>query len=488
MKSTSTLLVAMLAAALAFGQNLASDHNGSSSIISTAGSGVDGASGLTLAGWVYPRDPVGGWPNFDGFFGFRNEFDFDFYLLQLNATNIEGRFRNHLGTPYTTTSTSLVVNEWQHIALTYDGTTLRIYHNGNLDGSIAATGNVTSAGESFHIGMLPFGITPFHLDGQTDNVQLWSRALSAAEISDLGCREALDPGTHPDLAAPVPAQRRSRRYVGRRCDRRLQRHRVGRRHLAGQRSDRLRFRSGLFIGQRADEPRPHGRGHQGGPDLGPDRAIGRLPDQRGTAGAGRSEPQSQHPGLPSRGTFDVPYAAAGAGTTWQWQVRCACSISPIDATPFSAPDTFSTPLLRTGSTDFASVYPNPTERSCDPRSRGRRDRGGPCRCARSGRSRGAFGRCAGRRYAAGDRPRGPCLRGSTSCNCRTESPYPCGSRTERYLYSRVGASSLPRLEGCCLIQSRIVSSRLVCIAELEHPRQHRQAGAVALPPALRHRA
>ena len=43
----------------------------------------------------------------------------------------------------------------------------------------------------------------------------------------------------------------------------------------------------------------------------------------------------------------VPYAVAGAGTTWNWQVRCACSISPISATPFSTFGNFTVPTLRT---------------------------------------------------------------------------------------------------------------------------------------------
>jgi hypothetical protein len=58
-------------------------------------------------------------------------------------------------------------------------------------------------------------------------------------------------------------------------------------------------------------------------------------------------------------TTNVPYAAAGAGTTWSWQVRCACSISPIDATAFSASDTFNVPTLRVEQEMEAALFPNP---------------------------------------------------------------------------------------------------------------------------------
>ncbi len=47
-------------------------------------------------------------------------------------------------------------------------------------------------------------------------------------------------------------------------------------------------------------------------------------------------------------TANVPFAAAGAGTLWTWRVRCACSVSPLDASGFSAfGDTFSIPTPKT---------------------------------------------------------------------------------------------------------------------------------------------
>ncbi len=56
----------------------------------------------------------------------------------------------------------------------------------------------------------------------------------------------------------------------------------------------------------------------------------------------------------------VPYALLGAGTTWNWKVRCACNTIPVNATPYSIDGTFSVPLLRE-SPGFQrlSVYPNP---------------------------------------------------------------------------------------------------------------------------------
>ena len=54
---------------------------------------IANAGQITLSGWVYPRNTNSGWPDFDAFFGFRNESDADFYLLQLDNYKVEGRLR-----------------------------------------------------------------------------------------------------------------------------------------------------------------------------------------------------------------------------------------------------------------------------------------------------------------------------------------------------------------------------------------------------------
>jgi len=58
---------------------------------------------------------------------------------------------------------------------------------------------------------------------------------------------------------------------------------------------------------------------------------------------------------------NVPYAVAGAGTTWTWRVRCACSITPLDVSAFSAyGDTFSIPVARElAQLEGLTLYPNP---------------------------------------------------------------------------------------------------------------------------------
>lgn len=142
-------------------------------------------SSFSMACWVYPTNPAAGWPNFDGFIGFRNESNADFYLLQLSSTNVEARLRNSTGAAYSITSSTLVLNTWNHYALTYDGSRLRLYHNGVLTDSTNASGSILNTTSTFFAGTIPFGATNFDLDGRLDDVGLWNRVLTGADVNTI---------------------------------------------------------------------------------------------------------------------------------------------------------------------------------------------------------------------------------------------------------------------------------------------------------------
>jgi len=84
---------------------------------------------------------------------------------------------------------------------------------------------------------------------------------------------------------------------------------------------------------------------------------------------GKQVPTGPSPSInvlgPAINTTDVPYAAAGPGTTWTWRVRCACTISPLQLSPFTAyGDTFSIPAAREAARTLLTVkvFPNPASR------------------------------------------------------------------------------------------------------------------------------
>jgi len=147
---------------------------------------IANAGQITLCGWVYPRNTNSGWPDFDAFFGFRNESDADFYLLQLDNYKVEGRLRVTGNVAYTvvTAAESISPNTWYHLALTYDGANLFVYINGIEAGSTEASGQIINENVSLTIGRLVFQTTNFDLDGQADEVSLWNIALTEQQIQD----------------------------------------------------------------------------------------------------------------------------------------------------------------------------------------------------------------------------------------------------------------------------------------------------------------
>jgi len=73
-----------------------------------------------------------------------------------------------------------VMNEWYHLALTYDGATMKMYVNGQLKNSAAVTGNLNVNGRNASIGS-DNGVQKFFW-GSIDEVKMFSAALSQTEI------------------------------------------------------------------------------------------------------------------------------------------------------------------------------------------------------------------------------------------------------------------------------------------------------------------
>jgi hypothetical protein len=73
-----------------------------------------------------------------------------------------------------------VAGLWHHVAVVYDGTTAYVYVNGTQRASANPTGYVPSAGGPFYIGGRSDG--SFWWNGQADEVAVYDKALSAADI------------------------------------------------------------------------------------------------------------------------------------------------------------------------------------------------------------------------------------------------------------------------------------------------------------------
>jgi hypothetical protein len=79
---------------------------------------------------------------------------------------------------YLTAPSALPVNAWSHLALTWNGMTLRLYVNGAEVAAHPRTGTLQTTTASLDIG----GNSPYgeYFLGRIDEVRIYNRALSAA--------------------------------------------------------------------------------------------------------------------------------------------------------------------------------------------------------------------------------------------------------------------------------------------------------------------
>ena len=170
---------------------------------------------ITLAAWVFVTGKQG--IDRDIFSKDGELFDRQYLLTASNAN----RFRAHVGTTSTTSvpacltlqypypagtsgfhvfdgATNVQLNLWYHVAMTYDGSVLKLYVNGVLDGSCSVTGAIITTSQPVRIGGgAPTG-AQLHFNGLVDDVKIYSIALSAGDIADLFEHGAEDDGDVDD--------------------------------------------------------------------------------------------------------------------------------------------------------------------------------------------------------------------------------------------------------------------------------------------------
>jgi len=80
-------------------------------------------------------------------------------------------------------SGAISTGEWTHLAVTYDGSNVRFYKNGNADGVTASSASITNSADTFKIGREynVYGTTAY-LNGQITDLAVWSAVLTAGEI------------------------------------------------------------------------------------------------------------------------------------------------------------------------------------------------------------------------------------------------------------------------------------------------------------------
>jgi chitodextrinase/glucose/arabinose dehydrogenase len=134
-------------------------------------------TGMTLEAWVMPTAAQSGWRTI-----MQKEVDAYFLHASGGGTPLEptggGTFNGALD--YFAGSPALAVNTWSHVALTWDGSIMRLYINGVEAANRARTGPLASTTAPLRIGgNFPYGE---YFLGRIDEVRVYDRALSTAEI------------------------------------------------------------------------------------------------------------------------------------------------------------------------------------------------------------------------------------------------------------------------------------------------------------------
>ena len=172
--------------------------NGSNARVTVANApSLQLSSSLTLEAWVKPSTVSAAWRDviYKG--------DDNYYLSATSAQSPGvpaggGIFNGAYGEAYG--SSALAANAWSHLALTYDGATLRLYVNGTQVGSTAETGAVRTSTSPLELG--GDSLYGQYFSGAIDEVRLYATTLTQAQIqSDM--TTAIGGGTGSDTQPPT---------------------------------------------------------------------------------------------------------------------------------------------------------------------------------------------------------------------------------------------------------------------------------------------
>lgn len=103
-------------------------------------------------------------------FDFGNSKDSIDFLVKPNNANIESK------------TTDWKVGQWYHFAGTFDGKTLKVYINGQLEGEKPNNVPIASSDLDLWIGGDDYGRPTDHFPGKIDEVRIYEKALSEADI------------------------------------------------------------------------------------------------------------------------------------------------------------------------------------------------------------------------------------------------------------------------------------------------------------------
>jgi hypothetical protein len=182
--NTGTISSATWTTAGKFGAALSFTVNGAWVTVADAAS-LDLTTGMTIEAWVRPTSGTG-WRTV---VLKENGTGLAYTLYSANNASRPAGYVQASGEFALNGTSAVPVNTWTHLALTYDGAMMRMFVNGVQVSSRAASGSIAVSSGALRIG--GNSVWGEYFRGQIDEVRVYNRALTAAEIQT-------------DMNTPVP--------------------------------------------------------------------------------------------------------------------------------------------------------------------------------------------------------------------------------------------------------------------------------------------
>jgi hypothetical protein len=162
-------------------------------IVVPGNSSLQLTNGMTIAVWVRPAVTPTGWQHV---VAKQNGATIAYYLAansSLNTPfsgfNIAGEWRSAGG------GNQLAAGVWTHLTSTYDGSTLRLYVNGQSIQSLVFNLPLETSGDPLHIGGNLFGE---NFAGAIDELRIYNVALDPSQVSAIVEEPVADPANAAD--------------------------------------------------------------------------------------------------------------------------------------------------------------------------------------------------------------------------------------------------------------------------------------------------
>lgn len=163
--------------------NTAASFDGSDDQVNIPHTSALSLTRFTVEAWVFPQSVKGDWQplivkeNSGG--GARN---YGLFIIP-NSTGLHYSFQDSDCATWRSYNSNygMTLNQWNHLAMSYDGTSFKLYLNGSLDSTQSVSSNVCQNSEPVKIGKEISAYTGFL--GRLDEVAIYGSALSSSRLT-----------------------------------------------------------------------------------------------------------------------------------------------------------------------------------------------------------------------------------------------------------------------------------------------------------------